>query len=38
MPEAERTMVSYALRHNKNVQFKEAILSEGAFAVELREV
>jgi Protein of unknown function (DUF2971) len=37
MPEADRTMITYALRHAENIQFKEAVLSEQSFIVEVRE-
>lgn len=35
MPEQDRVMVSHALRHQPNIEFKEARLREGQFAVEV---
>jgi len=35
MPEAERTMVATALRHQKDIQFKEARLRDGHFLIDI---
>lgn len=35
MPEQDRIMVSRALRHQPNIEFKEARLKEGQFAIEV---
>ncbi|HQQ74995.1 MAG TPA: DUF2971 domain-containing protein [Pseudomonadales bacterium] len=38
MPESDRVMIRYALRHNKIVAFKEARLKEGHFTIEITEL
>lgn len=38
MPEAERAMVATALRHQKNIQFKEARLREGHFSIDIIDI
>ena len=38
MPESERTMVQNALRHSGEIDFKEAVLQEGRFRLELRPI
>lgn len=35
MPESDRVMVAQALRHQPNIEFKEAILKEGEFIIEI---
>ncbi len=35
MPEADRILIARALRHEVNVGFKEAVLKEGEFIVEI---
>ena len=35
MPEADRFMLAYALRHESDIEFKEARLKEGQFAIEV---
>lgn len=35
MPEADRVMIARALRHNENIQFKEALLKDGTFLIEI---
>lgn len=35
MPEADRIMISHALRHEPDIEFKQARLKEGQFAIEV---
>ncbi len=35
MPEADRILIARALRHEVNVGFKEAVLREGEFIVQI---
>lgn len=35
MPESDRTMIAHALRHSEGVQFKEAVIREGKFSIEI---
>ena len=37
MAESERTMVKHALRHNQNVAFKEAVIQDEKFCIEIRD-
>ncbi len=38
MSTSDRVMITAALRHQPNVQFKEAILKEGEFFIEIVDI
>lgn len=38
MPESDRVMITHALRHEENIQFKEAVLKESQFLIEIVDV